>query len=325
MVRPGQSIQQAVDAARPGDTVVIRPGTYRETVLVTVPRLTIRGAGAQKVTLEPPAAQPAKAKTAPCFTAGAGICVAGTKGDRLPGVHITGLTVTGFATYGIAATETDGLTVTGVAAKDNKQYGIGAQKSVRELFAGNAATGNGVAGIFLANTTTEEGGALDLRGARVVGNATSGNTTGTVLRRVRDVTVQGNSMSGNCAGMFVVGDEGVPKAGHLAVRYNTVTANTRYCAASARLPFVQGAGIVLTGVEDTVVEHNTVTGNAGTSVMSGGIVLFHSFVGVPNTANTIRDNVLTGNAPADLADRDTGKGNTFSGNACAVSQPAGRC
>ena len=331
VVTPGHSIQRAVDSARPGDVVQIQPGTYRESVLVTVPRLTIRGAGAQKVTLEP-AAKPTAATTtaatakaaASCFTTGAGICVAGTDAKPVTGVRVQDLTVSGFAKYGIAASGADRLTVTGVTARNNGMYGIGEQKSARAVFVGNRAAGNGEGGIFLANTTSEEGGALDLDGARVAGNVLTGNKMGVVLRRVRDMSVQGNAMSGNCAGMFVIGDENTPRAGDLTVRGNVVTANTKYCAANTRLPFVQGAGIVLTGVENTVVERNIVTGNSGTSVMSGGVVLFRSFVGVPNTGNTIRNNVLSDNAPADLADGDTGT-NTFTGNACSVSLPAGRC
>lgn len=314
VVGPGQSVQAAVDAARAGDTVELRAGTYRESVRITTPGVTLRGATADTVTI-----------AAPTADAAIGISVAGTAGHRLTGVRIASLTVSGFARYGIAASETDGMSVRGVRAEDNGLYGIGQEKSVRARLVGNAASGNGEAGIFLANTVTEEGGALDTQGTEIRGNTTSGNKTGIVLRRVRAVNVEGNAVSGNCVGMFLVGDEGVPRAGHLTVRGNAVTANTRYCPANARLPFVQGVGIVLTGVEATVVEHNTVTGNTGTSPMSGGVVFFHSFVGVPDSDNTVRNNVLLDNGPADVAGWDAGTGNTVTGNTCRVSLPAGRC
>lgn len=249
----------------------------------------------------------------------------GTTAAPLTGVTVAGLTVTGYPTYGIAASDTDGLTVRGVHADHNGQYGIGQQKSVRARFTANVATDNGEAGLFVANTVDEEGGALDTQGTALTANVTSGNKDGIVLRRVRNTTVQANTVTGNCAGMFLVGDEGVPQAGDLTVRGNAVMSNTRYCAATSRLPFVQGAGIVLTGIEDTLLERNVVTGNTGDSTMSGGVVFFHSFVNVPNTANTVRDNVLLANGPADVSGWDAGTGNSVTGNTCRVSLPAGRC
>src|SRR5215212_1901440 len=51
-VRPGQSIQAAVDAARPGDTVVVLGGTYRQQVRVSTNRVALRARG--KVTIMPP-------------------------------------------------------------------------------------------------------------------------------------------------------------------------------------------------------------------------------------------------------------------------------
>ncbi len=43
VVKAGGSIQDAVDAAHPGDTIEVEPGTYRESVLVDVDRITLRG------------------------------------------------------------------------------------------------------------------------------------------------------------------------------------------------------------------------------------------------------------------------------------------
>lgn len=42
-VEPGQSIQAAVDQARPGDTIEVEPGRYKEQVLVDRDRITLRG------------------------------------------------------------------------------------------------------------------------------------------------------------------------------------------------------------------------------------------------------------------------------------------
>src|SRR5690606_686040 len=46
------TVQSAVDAAQPGDLVLIQPGTYKESVSVTTPRLVIRGADRNRVILD---------------------------------------------------------------------------------------------------------------------------------------------------------------------------------------------------------------------------------------------------------------------------------
>jgi hypothetical protein len=101
--------------------------------------------------------------------------------------------------------------------------------------------------------------------------------------------------------------------------------NNKSCPKTARLDALQGSGIVLTGTEDTLITQNVIRDNAGTSPLSGGIVLFKSFVGTASERNRISDNELSGNSPADLVDQETGKANTFEANTCQVSRPAGLC
>jgi parallel beta-helix repeat protein len=319
-VHRGQSIQQAVDAARPGDTIAIAPGTYRESVLVTTPGLTLRGAGAKTVIM------PATARaTNTCAQAGNGICVTGAAGKVVSRVTIRSLTLSGFKKNAVWASWTDRLTVQRVTAEKSGTWGIAQERSTRGVFRNNIARNNGDAGIFIANTTDREGGATDTRGAVIAENKLTGNRIGVTVRRVRNLSVRGNSMTGNCAGVFVVGDESKPAAGAMTIRHNKIYKNNKFCPGNSRLPAIQGSGIVLTGAESTVVHSNRVMDNVGSSPLSGGIVLFQSFVGALNTNNVIRGNQVRGNKTADLANRGSGTGNTFVGNSCKTSEPAGMC
>ncbi|WDO07659.1 right-handed parallel beta-helix repeat-containing protein [Streptomyces murinus] len=331
VVHQGESIQQAVNSARPGDTVLVLPGVYKESVTIGTPRITLRGSGASTV-IEPATkttgAAPGKntKATKSCAEGGNGICVIGTKTTNVEGVTVADLKVTGFSRAGVFGMATDSMTVRGVQAVQNAVWGIAQERSVHGHIMGNYAQGNGDAGVFLANTITEEAGALDTRRTVIDHNRLEGNRIGVTVRRLRNLSVAENYIAGNCAGVFVVGDENKPKAGDLEVAFNDVTENNKSCPKTDRLPAIQGSGIVLTGAEKTVVDGNRVTNNSGDSPLSGGIVLFKSFVGVTNDQNRVTGNALAGNGPADLVDTETkGIGNTFDHNACRVSRPAGLC
>ncbi|MER6256846.1 right-handed parallel beta-helix repeat-containing protein [Streptomyces sp. NPDC001584] len=356
-VHPGDSIQDAVNYARPGDIITVMPGTYYENVLITK-RLTLRGFGARTVIKPPvtaaapvtpvaPAAPPATgasaapvapgaataptAATAPsgralaCSQADTGICVMGTAERPVVDVDIRSLTVSGFKRNGIWASYTDRLSVQRVIAEKNGTWGIAQERSTRGLFRDNTARDNVESGLFIANTVDREGGATDTLGAVVRRNMLTGNRIGVTVRRVRNLSVYGNTLTGNCGGIFVVGDEGEPGAGDMTIRNNRIHENNKFCKGNSRLPDIQGVGIVLTGAEETVVRSNDIRGNVGASPLSGGILLFKSFVGATNTDNVIRDNVVRDNKPADLANQGTGTGNQFVNNRCASSVPAGMC
>ncbi|MGW1323262.1 right-handed parallel beta-helix repeat-containing protein [Streptomyces antibioticus] len=324
VVHPGESVQKAVDAAEPGDTVLLTPGTYRESVSLTTSGVTLRGTGPRTVLRPAPVTTTKKAANS-CAAAGHGICVTGTKDRKVERVTIAGLTVSGFTKHGVYAVDTDRLTVRRVTAEKNGVWGIATEASTRGVYRDNTARDNGDAGLFLANTVTAEQGATDTRGTVVARNRLEGNRIGVTVRRLRNLSVDRNYFTGNCAGVFVVGDENKPKAGLVTVRGNRIVDNNKSCPKTARLDALQGSGIVLTGAEDSLVTRNVITGNAGASPLSGGIVLFKSIVGAASERNRISDNVLRDNAPADLVNADTGQGNTFERNDCRASRPTGLC
>ncbi|MEU6476264.1 right-handed parallel beta-helix repeat-containing protein [Streptomyces sp. NPDC047017] len=320
LVHPGESIQKAVDSARPGDTVLVLSGTYRQSVRITTPGLTLRGMGRSTVL------EPAAKATGDCGKRGNGICVAGTKSKRLMGVTVSRLRLTGYPRAGLVAVGADGLTVRHVTSEKNTVWGFAEERSEHSTYEGDTARDNGDAGLFLANTITAEQGAADSKETLISHNLLVGNRIGVTVRRLRDLTVAANEITGNCAGVFVVGDENKPKAGAVTVRDNRVVQNNKYCAKTERLPFLQGSGIVLTGAEKSEITDNTVAQNSGTSPLSGGIVLYKSFVGATSDNNLISGNALEGNAPADLVDQESAqRGNTFRDNSCAASRPAGLC
>lgn len=148
-----------------------------------------------------------------CAAAGHGICVTGTAGHRVAGVRLESLAVSGFRKNGISGSETDRMTVRHVLVEDNGEQGISQEKSTRGLLAGNTARRNGQAGVFLANIAYGKGGAIDTRGAVISDNDLSGNRIGAVVRRARNLTVERNTIVGNCGGVFVVGDDGIPGPG----------------------------------------------------------------------------------------------------------------
>jgi hypothetical protein len=320
LVRPGDSIQKAVNAAKSGDTVLLTPGTFRESVRITTSGVTLRGMG--RTTVIAPAVTQNQSS---CAKAGNGICVEGTESRPVEGTTIASLTLAGFAKNALWSSRTDRLTVRDVTAEKNGQWGIAQERSIRGVFRGNTAQNNGDAGLFIGNTVDTEGGATDTQGTVIEGNRLQGNRIGVTVRRLRNLTVSANDINANCTGVFIVGDENAPRAGALTVSDNLIYSNNNYCPKTARLPFLQGSGIVLTGTEDAVLTRNVIADNAGTSPLSGGVVIFKSMVGAKSERNLISGNVLLRNAPADLVDTDTGQDNTFVANACALSKPAGLC
>jgi hypothetical protein len=91
-----RSIQAAVDAARPGDWILIAPGDYRETVRITTNRIHLRGLSRKGVVVD-------GTKSGPACSSKAGDQVFGRKTDgngivvfKADGVSIDNLTVCNF-------------------------------------------------------------------------------------------------------------------------------------------------------------------------------------------------------------------------------------
>src|ERR1700759_5603910 len=159
VVSPGHSIQAAINAARPGDTVFVRPGVYHQSVHVRATGSTLRGSGAFQggTVLVPPKHFP-KTLCNQAFGP-TGVCILAksvnpTTGAVLKTVRndtVTGLLVTGFPGNGVFGYGTVGLKVIRLVAINDGGYGISRFVSSKTVFAHATAIGNHEAGFSVGD------------------------------------------------------------------------------------------------------------------------------------------------------------------------------
>src|SRR5215213_2170517 len=169
VVGPGESIQKAINAADPGDTIIVR-GVHREDVIIRKDGIKLRG---EDAVLEPPARAGSPCSRA--FRAEA-ICILGDMnpqtgeitGPRVSDVSVSGFTIRGFQEVGqgdfpgfsIDVLHARNTTVTGNRTIGNVAGGIGLTSfSINTKIANNDVIGNpksGASGIAVeisSNTT----------------------------------------------------------------------------------------------------------------------------------------------------------------------------
>jgi len=325
VVHPGQSIQEAVDAASPGDTVYVKPGTYKESVVIHTDGLTLRGGGPGNYTT---IVAPLNPTANDCGLGGpvplAGICVlgqideTGTPTSLVTGVRIKGFEVKGFP-FGILNFGASGTQVQQNRLASNEEYGVFTNTSTGTRIVDNVALNNGEAGFYVGDSPDAN--------AYVVRNESSGNVNGFFFRDASHGLAKANNAHGNCVGILMLDTNEPGGVSNWDIRSNTVKNNTNSCPAEEGPP-TSGIGIAGVGVTDTVIFGNTVTGNvpSSDSIFSGGIVLVNGDVagGGPLANVRVQANVATGNAP-DLLWDGSGSGILFLRNQCDTSNPEGLC
>ena len=232
VVGPGESIQRAVNAAHPGDTIVVK-GVHREDVVISKDGIKLRG---EDAVIEPPP----KADS-PC--APEAICIRGNvtqtgeiTGPRVSDVSVSGFTIRGFRDRGQPAFSIDvaharNATVAGNRVKDTtgRIGGIGVTvRSINTTFANNHVIGNPdssapgirvevsssrttIANNVIRNIPVDDN-AIDIAegsaNTTVVGNHFIDDWLGLLVVDSPGTKVISNVMSGNgVLGMFLAGQE----------------------------------------------------------------------------------------------------------------------
>lgn len=325
IVRPGESIQAAIDRADPDTSIVVRKGVYRESLEITTDRITLLGSGAR---LRPPTSPASNVCTDPEDPAvTSGICIHGevTFGPEGPvvgrpvrGVKVKGVTVQGFGGIGIFLLGGADTEITNNRVLDNGEYGIFANSSTNTLVGFNRATSSSEAGIYIGDSPQSR--------ARVIGNDTERNNLGVFVRNALRGSLDDNVIHDNCVGVLVLGGAPGP-AGGFRMTGNTITRNRKLCPANPEdeTPALSGVGVLITGGQNMNIQRNWIVDNgpSGPVDFAGGVVLIQSGATAPR-GNSVRRNVIVFNE-LDILSDGTGSGNELEGNFCQTSDPVGLC
>jgi nitrous oxidase accessory protein NosD len=303
VVRPGQSIQKAIEAADPGDTIVVHGGVHRESVRVEKNGISLRGVDA---VLKPPA----KPTSSPSCGV-SGFCV------QADDVSISGFTVRGFPDFGIVAFGARNARFVANSAFNNGEYGIAAFSSTGTQMISNLTSGSDDAGLYVGDSPHAD--------ATVAANETYDNFLGILVRNALHGKIAGNEVHNNCLGMLFLADEPGP-AGAFGVSGNEIMNNTRACPAFEDAPPLSGVGIALLGARGMEIRGNHIVHNvpSGPTAFSGGVVVTEGFKGTAPTNNTVLGNTILRNRPDILWDK-SGSGNRLAPNNCKTSNPGRLC
>ena len=325
VVRPGESIQAAIDAARPGDTILVRPGTYAEALKITTDDLTLKGSRGTVLTM-PDDAEPCFVFDPEAPPTVEGICVLGEFSpefevtDPVEDTRISGFEIRGFSGNGIFALATEDLRASRNRTKDNVEYGIFVLLSTRPVLADNKASGNGDAGLYVGSNQQVD--------ARVFGNTSWDNPIGIFLRDVSHGTAERNHVFGNCSGILLLAGAPGPLT-NWKIHRNLVVANNKTDCGEEDPSLRQWHPAPGCRGQRHQQEPGAGQPREGVEGLGGGIVLVTG--GEPGgpqfepSGNRVRKNVAFGNQPFDIAWDGTGDDVTFRGNRCGTSQPGGLC
>jgi plastocyanin len=294
-----QTIQAAVDAARPGDLVLVGPGVYREEVKVTVPSLVVRGSDRNRVIVDGEFRRP----NAISVTA--------------DGVAVENLTVRNALINGLFWTGVRGYRASYVTAYNNKDYGIYAFDSVDGVFEHSYASGSPDSGFYIGQCHPCDA-VIDQVVAEHNALGYSGTNAGGNLQIVR------STWRRNWAGIVpnTLDSELLPPFRQVDVVGNLVVANGDRGAPGVGFQWAAfGNGILLGGGNDSRVERNLVVDHPNHGILVTPNLDQHFWT---SSGNTVRGNVVRGSGRADLAmAAPAGAGNCFSGNRFRTSIPVG--
>ncbi len=245
-VKPGESIQEAVRRAQPGDTVQVMPGTYFETVYIDKDDIALVGVihGGDWPTLDGQ-----KTRNDAVLYSGNGIRV-----ENLKFTHYKGNAIMGQAGNNFVIRHNWIL--------DSGVYGIFPEFAQNGLIEYNTLSGIEDAAIYV--------GMCD--NIQVSHNEVHGNVAGIEAENSRHVIIENNLAYDNAGGILTFITPGLPikTTDDIIIRNNFVVSNNHknFGAPGSIVSGVpSGTGIIVMAADDVIIENNIIRDNKNAGIV----------------------------------------------------------
>jgi plastocyanin len=270
------TIQGAVDAAVPGDLILVDSGTFREEVTVTTPSLVIRGVDRNATIVDGEFVRPN----------GFNVLADGVAIENLTVRHAT---LNGFFWTGVTGYRGSWLT-----AYNNGDYGVYAFDSRDGLFEDSYASGSPDAGFYIGQCFP-----CDAVVRRVTAEHNAVGYSGT--NAGGELYVLSSTWRYNRAGVVPnsLDTELYPPQRATTIRGNLIHDNhSRTAGGRGLTPLAWGNGVVIGGGRENIVEDNAIANHAGHGVIIAPLVDQNFW---PARDNIVRRNLVLNSGRADVS------------------------
>ncbi|MDP6376950.1 MAG: parallel beta-helix domain-containing protein [Pseudomonadales bacterium] len=240
VVKAGESIQDAVSAAKSGDTILIEPGTYKETVYIDKNNISLRGV---VVSGNWPTLEGEKIRNDAVLYSGSGITIENLK-------------IVNYKGNGIMGQAGNNFVIRNNWIIDAGVYGIFPEFGKNGLIEHNVLSGIEDAAIYVGMCDNVD----------VLHNEVFDSVAGIEIENTRHSIVDGNYVHDNTGGILAFITPGLPiKTNYdVIIRNNFVVNNNHenFAIPGSIVSYVaKGTGITIMAADDVVVENNIITNN----------------------------------------------------------------